>query len=121
MNQDKRVYVIYVSKQTCICTNDVVQGRWDRPVNRDKRVYVIYVSRQTCICTNDVVQGRWDRPVNQDKRVYVQFVLYSMYCIIWPMNPVCTFAQSCGMSISPTVRIQAACRTAKNALDTLPQ
>ena len=63
------------------------------------------------VLTTDVVQGRWDRPVNQDKRVYVQFVLYSMYCIIWPMNPVCTFAQSCGMSTGPTVRIQAACRT----------
>ena len=43
MNQDKRVYVIYVSRQTCICTNDVEQGRWDRPVNQDKHVFVIYI------------------------------------------------------------------------------
>ena len=32
-----------ISTLQSVLTTDVVQGRWDRPVNRGKRVYVVYI------------------------------------------------------------------------------
>ena len=34
-----------ISTIQSVLTTNVVQGRWDRPVNQDKRLYVVYIYR----------------------------------------------------------------------------
>ena len=49
------------NSQHVMCTNDVVQGRWDRPVNQDIRVYVIKIRKQRliCKCKRMTFKQRW--------------------------------------------------------------
>ena len=58
------------NSQHVMCTNDVVQGRWDRPVNQDIRVYVIKISKQrlTCKCKRMTFKQRW--PCKSSKVFY---------------------------------------------------